>query len=60
MGEPVDLLFLPFFVIGATILLFGARVAWRQQGALGFLFLIWPWPYTSVLLGTLDGFRTPR
>jgi exosortase len=53
----VDLLFLPFFVTGATILLFGVRVAWRQKAALLFLFLAWPWPYTNVLLGTLGGFR---
>jgi exosortase/archaeosortase family protein len=54
----LDLLFMPVFVIGATVLLFGARVAWRQRGALGYLFLIWPWPYASVLLGAFDGFRT--
>jgi exosortase/archaeosortase family protein len=53
----LDLLFLPFFVAGATILLFGVRVAWRQKVALLFLLLAWPWPYTNVLLGTLGGFR---
>ncbi len=56
--DRLDLLFLPVFVIGATVLLFGVRVAWRQKAALGYLFLIWPWPYTSVLLGAFDGFRS--
>lgn len=54
----LDLLFLPMFVAGATVLLFGVRVAWRQRSALAYLFLMWPWPYASVLLGAFDGFRT--
>jgi exosortase/archaeosortase family protein len=54
----VDLLLLPAFVAGATILLFGTRVAWRQKLAILYLFLAWPWPYTHVLLGTLNGFTS--
>jgi exosortase len=54
----IDLLFLPLFVAGATVLLFGVRVAWRQKVALGYLFLGWPWIYSSVLLGTLGGFTS--
>ena len=54
----VDLLFLPLFVAGATTLLFGVRVAWRQKVAIGYLFLGWPWLYTSILLGTLGGFTS--
>ncbi len=54
----LDLLFLPVFVTGATILLFGARVAWRQKVALAYLLLAWPWLYTSILLGTLGGFTS--
>lgn len=54
----LDLLFLPLFVSGSTILLFGARVAWRQKVALAYLFLAWPWIYTNVLLGALGGFTS--
>ena len=54
----LDLLFLPVFVAGATVLLFGVRVAWRQKVALAYLFLGWPWLYTSLLLGTLGGFTS--
>jgi len=54
--DRIDLLFLPLFVAGTTVLLFGVRVAWRQKVALGYLFLGWPWIYSSVLLGTLGGF----
>ncbi len=54
----IDLLTLPFFVAGATVLLFGVRLAWRQKVALGYLFLGWPWIYTTVLLGTLGGFTS--
>jgi exosortase len=56
--DRIDLLFLPLFVAGATVLLFGVRVAWRQKVALGYLFLGWPWIYTTVLLGTLGGFTS--
>jgi exosortase len=56
--DRIDLLFLPFFVAGATVLLFGVRIAWRQKVALGYLFLGWPWIYSSVLLGTLGGFTS--
>jgi exosortase/archaeosortase family protein len=54
----VDLLLLPAFVAGATILIFGTRVAWRQKLAILYLFLAWPWPYTHILLGTLNGFTS--
>ena len=56
--DRLDLLFLPVFVTGATILLFGVRVAWRQKVALAYLFLAWPWLYTGILLGTLGGFTS--
>jgi exosortase/archaeosortase family protein len=51
-----DLLSLPFFVAGAVTILFGTRVMWRQKIAICYLFLAWPWPYTTILLGTLNGF----
>jgi exosortase len=54
----LDLLFLPLFVTGATVLLFGLRVAWRQKVPLAYLFLGWPWLYTTFLLGTLGGFTS--
>ena len=54
----IDLLFLPVFVTGAVVLLFGVRVAWRQKVALGYLILAWPWLYTTILLGTLGGFTS--
>ncbi|HMK62924.1 MAG TPA: exosortase/archaeosortase family protein [Acidimicrobiales bacterium] len=56
--DRLDLLFLPVFVTGATILLFGVRVAWRQKVALAYLILAWPWLYTGILLGTLGGFTS--
>jgi exosortase len=52
----MDLVSLPLFVAGAIALLFGTRVLWRQKVAVLFLLLAWPWPYTSVLLGSLNGF----
>jgi exosortase len=52
----VDLLSLPIFVAGVVTLLFGTRVLWRQRAAVLYLFLAWPWPYTTILLGTLGGF----
>jgi exosortase len=54
----IDLLFLPVFVVGATVLLFGVRIAWRQKVALGYLFLGWPWLYTTIFLGALGGFTS--
>lgn len=54
----IDLLLLPIFVVGATMLLFGVRIAWRQKVALGYLLLGWPWLYTTVLLGVLGGFTS--
>jgi exosortase/archaeosortase family protein len=52
----MDLVSLPFFVAGVVALLFGTRVLWRQKLAIAYLFLAWPWPYTTVLLGALNGF----
>ena len=56
--ERLDLLSLPIFVAGATVLLFGTRMAWRQKIPILYLFLAWPWPYTSILLGALGGFTS--
>ena len=50
----IDLLTLPVFVAGVVALLFGVRVLWRQKLAIGYLILIWPWPYATVLLRVLD------
>ena len=52
----MDLVSLPLFVAGAVTLLFGTRVLWRQKFAVAYLFLAWPWPYSTILLGSLDGF----
>src|ERR1700722_16855773 len=54
----IDLLTLPFFVAGAVAVIFGLRVLWRQKLAVGFLFLAWPYPYTSVLLRLLNAFTS--
>jgi exosortase/archaeosortase family protein len=54
--DRIDLLLLPIFVAGAVVMLFGTRVAWRQRFAIAYLFLAWPWPYSHILLGTLNGF----
>ena len=54
----IDLLTLPFFVAGAVAVIFGVRVLWRQKLAVAFLFLAWPYPYTTVLLGVLNAFTT--
>jgi exosortase/archaeosortase family protein len=37
-------------------IIFGVRVLWRQKLAVGYLFLGWPYPYSSVLLRVLDAF----
>jgi len=52
----IDLLTLPFFVAGAVAIIFGVRVLWRQKLAVCYLFLGWPYPYSSVLLKVLDAF----
>src|SRR5580692_13214924 len=54
----IDLLTLPFFVAGAVAVIFGLRVLWRQKLAVGFLFLAWTYPYTSVLLSVLNAFTS--
>jgi exosortase/archaeosortase family protein len=51
----MDLVSLPLFVAGAVAILFGTRTLWRQKIPILYLFLAWPWPYTTILLGTLDG-----
>jgi exosortase/archaeosortase family protein len=50
----IDLLSLPLFVAGLVVVLFGIRAMWRQKLAIGYLFLAWPWPYSTVLLRVLD------
>ncbi len=52
----IDLLTLPVFVAGAVAIIFGVRILWRQKLAVCYLFLGWPYPYSSVLLKLLDGF----
>ncbi len=52
----IDLLTLPVFVAGTVAIIFGVRVLWRQKLAIGYLFLGWPYPYSSVLLRVLDAF----
>jgi exosortase len=52
----IDLLTLPVFVAGAVAIIFGVRVLWRQKLAVAYLFLGWPYPYSSVLLRVLDAF----
>ncbi|HUI04328.1 MAG TPA: archaeosortase/exosortase family protein, partial [Acidimicrobiales bacterium] len=52
----IDLLTLPVFVAGAVAIIFGVRVLWRQKLAVGYLFLGWPYPYSSILLRVLDAF----
>jgi exosortase/archaeosortase family protein len=54
----IDLLTLPVFVAGAVAIIFGVRVLWRQKLAVCYLFLGWPYPYSSVLLRLLDAFTT--
>ena len=54
----IDLLTLPFFVAGAVAVIFGVRVLWRQKVAVGFLFLAWPYPYSTVLLSVLNAFTS--
>jgi exosortase/archaeosortase family protein len=54
----IDLLTMPLFVAGAVAVIFGVRVLWRQKLAVGFLFLAWTFPYTSVLLGLLNAFTS--
>jgi exosortase/archaeosortase family protein len=52
----MDLISLPFFVAGLVAIVFGTRVLWRQKVPILYLFLAWPWPYTTILLGSLNGF----
>jgi exosortase/archaeosortase family protein len=52
----MDLVSLPFFVAGAVAILFGTRLLWRQKAAILYLFLAWPWPYTTVLQSSLNSF----
>jgi exosortase/archaeosortase family protein len=54
----IDLLTLPVFVAGAVAIIFGVRVLWRQKLAVCYLFLGWPYPYSSVLLRVLNTFTT--
>ncbi|MFN0025680.1 MAG: exosortase/archaeosortase family protein [Acidimicrobiales bacterium] len=52
----LDLLTLPFFVAGASFLLFGTRVTWKVRGAILFLFAAWPYPYTEALFRWTNAF----
>ncbi len=50
----LDLLTLPVFVAGVTILLFGLRPTWRFRVPIAFLLLAWPYPYTILIDRTLQ------
>ncbi len=50
----LDLLTLPFFVFGVSVLLFGLRTTWRFRVPVAFLFLAWPLPYTVLIDRTLQ------
>jgi len=39
-------------------IIFGVSLLWRQKLAVCYLFLGWPYPYSSVLLRLLDAFTT--
>ena len=52
----MDIVSIPFFVAGLVAILFGTRTLWKQKIPILYLFLAWPWPYTSILLGTLGSF----
>lgn len=49
----LDLLTLPVFVLGVSILLFGLRPTWRFRVPIAFLLLAWPYPYTQLIDKTL-------
>jgi len=53
-----DLLSMPLFVAGLIAVIFGTRILWRQKLAVAFLFLAWPVPYNTVLLGVLNWFTS--
>jgi len=50
----IDLLTLPLFVFGVSVLLFGLRTTWRYRVPVVFLFLAWPLPYSTLIERTLD------
>jgi len=52
----IDVLSLPVFIAGAVAVLFGVRPLWRLRGAVLFLLLAWPYPYTLAMFSWLDGF----
>ena len=52
----IDLVTVPFFVAGLVSLIFGCRVLWRQKIPVAYLILMWPLPYTAVLLNVLNAF----
>jgi exosortase/archaeosortase family protein len=52
----IDLLSLPVFVAGVVCLLFGVRAVWHHRASIGFLFLVWPWPYYQLVDRTLNTF----
>jgi exosortase/archaeosortase family protein len=52
----LDMVSLPLFVAGASMLLYGLRPTWRARWAVIFLMMAWPYPYTIALLRWLEGF----
>ncbi len=52
----LDMVSLPLFVAGASMLLYGLRPTWRARWAVIFLMMAWPYPYTVALLRWLEGF----
>jgi exosortase/archaeosortase family protein len=52
----IDLVTLPVFLAGVVAILFGVRALWHYRVAILFLFLAWPWPYTTVLDRWLNAF----
>ena len=52
--DRLDLLALPVFVFGVSVLLFGLRSTWRYRAPIAFLFMAWSYPYTLVIERTVD------
>lgn len=52
--DRIDLLTLPFFVFGISVLLFGVRTTWRYRIPVLFLFMAWPLPYALAIEHAID------
>ncbi len=52
--DRLDLLALPVFVFGVSVLLFGLRSTWRYRAPIAFLFMAWSYPYTLIIERTVD------